>query len=267
MKNRSFWIGILLCAVLASAAFAQSADEVIGKYLEARGGLDKIQAVESARLTGTMSMGGQMEAPIVWMIKRPDKIRIEFTIQGQKGIQAYDGESGWSLMPFTGITDPVPMSAEEAAIFSEQADFDGPFVDSETKGYVIEYVGEEEIEGTAAHKLKVTNKHGDVSYVYFDAEHYLEIKTEGKRTVRGQEIEFEATQGDYKEVGGLMFAHSIENRPKGAPAGQTVTIETIELDVEIPDSDFAMPAVEKPAEAEETEETEATAEEPAEGSE
>jgi outer membrane lipoprotein-sorting protein len=255
MKNRSHGIAILLCAVLAPAAFAQSADEVIGKYLEARGGLDKIQAVETARLTGTMSMGGQLEAPIVWTVKRPDKIRIEFTVQGQTGVQAYDGTAGWSLMPFTGITDPQPMAAEEAAIFAEQADLDGPFVDSEKKGYVIEYVGEEEIEGTAAHKLKVTNKHGDVSYVFFDAEHYLEIKTEGMRTLRGQEIEFEATQGDYKEVDGLMFAHSIENRPKGAPAGQTVTIETVELNIDVPDSDFAVPEVEKPAEPAPTEET------------
>lgn len=261
MKNRSYGIGILLCAALAPATFAQSADEVIGKYLEARGGLDKIQAVQSARLTGTASAGGQEETPIAWTIKRPDKIRFEFIFQGQTGIQAYDGETGWSLMPFTGVTDPQPMSADEAAMFAEQADFDGPFVDSEAKGYVIEYIGEEEVEGTPAHKLKVTNKHGDVSYVFFDAAHFLEIKTEGKRTVRGQEFEFETTQGDYKEVDGLLFAHSIENRPKGAPVGQVITIETIELNVDVPDSDFAMPAVERPAETEET------AEEPGEGSE
>jgi outer membrane lipoprotein-sorting protein len=199
-------------------------------------------------------MGGQIEAPIVWTVKRPDKIRIEFTVQGQKGIQAYDGETGWSLMPFTGVTDPQPMGAEEAEMFAEQADIEGPFVESEKKGYVIEYVGEEEIEGTPAHKLKVTNKHGDVSYVFFDAEHHLEIKTEGKRTVRGMEVEFEATQGNYKEVDGVMFAHSIENRAKGAPVGQTVTIEKVELNVDVPDSDFAMPEPEEPAEAEEAEE-------------
>ena len=70
-----------------------------------------------------------------------------------------------------------------------------------------------------------------------------------------------ACQGDYKEVEGLMFAHSIENRPKGAPVGQTVTIDKVELNVDVPDSDFVMPEVEKPAEAEETEE------EPGEGSE
>lgn len=264
MKHRAYLVLILFCAVLAPAAFAESADEVVGKYLEARGGLDKIKAVDSARFSGRMSLGGQMEAPFVWTWKRPNKLRVEFTVQGQTGIQAFDGEQGWSLMPFMGITDPQPMAADETDVFGEQADLDGQFIDSAKKGYVIEYVGEEEVEGTPAHKIKVTNKHGDVTHVYFDAEYFLEIKSEGKRTLRGQEIEFEATQGDYKEVDGLMFAHSIESKPKGAPAGQTITFEKIELNVEVSDSDFAMPAVEKPAETEEVKEAE---KEPAEGSE
>jgi hypothetical protein len=264
MKHRTYRVWILFFAVLAPAAFAQSADEVLGKYLEARGGLDKIKAVDSARFTGTMSLGPDMAAPFVWTWMRPNKLRVEFTVQGQTGVQAFDGESGWTLMPFAGITDPLPMAEEEARVFEEQADLDGQFVDSEKKGYVIEYIGEEEVAGTPAHKIKVTNKHGDISYVYFDAEGSLEIKEEGKRTYRGEEIEFEVTKGDYREVDGLMFAHSIENRPKGAPAGQTVTFEKIELNVEASDSDFAMPAVEKPAGSEDVKES---AKEPAEGTE
>jgi len=261
MKNRKYPVWILFCAVLAPAAFAQSVDEVVGRHLEARGGLDRIKAVDSARFTGTMRVGGEVEAPFVWTWKRPNKLRVEFTIQGQTGIQVFDGESGWSLLPFMGITDPRPMAEEETNVFEEQADLDGQFIDSEEKGYAIEYIGEEEVEGTPAHMLRVTNKHGDVSYVYFDAGSYLEIKAEGKRIIRGQEVEFEASQGDYKEIDGLMFAHLIENKRKGAPAGETVTFEKIELNVEVPDSDFAMPAVEKPVETEET------VKEPAEGSE
>jgi len=255
MKHRAHLVWILSWAVLTPAALAQSVDEIVSEYLQARGGLDKIKAVDSARFTGKMSLGGQMEAPFVWEWKRPNKLRVEFTVQGQAGVQAFDGESGWSLMPFLGITDPQPMAEDEKGILEEKADLDGKFVDSAKKGYVIEYIGEEEIEGTPAHKLKVTNKHGDVSHFYFDAEHHLELKEEGKRTFRGQEIEFETTQRDYRQVDGLMFAHSIESKPKGAPEGQVITFETIELNVEVSDSEFAMPAVEKPAEVEQLGET------------
>jgi outer membrane lipoprotein-sorting protein len=232
--------------------------------LESRGGLDKIKAVDSARFTGTMSLGPDMEAPFVWIWMRPNKLRVEFTVRGQTGVQVFDGESGWTLMPFMGITDPLPMGEDEVGVIEEQSDLDGPLVDSEKKGYVVEYVGEDEVAGTPAYKIKVTNKHGDISYVYFDAEDYLEIKQEGERTLRGEEIEFEVTKGDYKRVDGLMFAHSVVNKPKGAPEGQTITFEKIELNVDASDSDFAMPAVERPPGPEEVEDA---AKEPAEGSE
>jgi hypothetical protein len=75
----------------------------------------------------------------------------------------------------------------------------------------------------------------------------VQIKAEGKRTMRGQEIEFEGAMGDYKEVHGLYFPYSLENKPKGAPQGSMITIDKYEFDVEIPDSTFTMPAP-KPAE-------------------
>ena len=54
-------------------------------------------------------------------------------------------------------------------------------------------------------------------------------------------VEFETIVSDYKEVGGLMIAHAIEARPKGASAGQAITVELIELNVEMADSLFVMP--------------------------
>lgn len=222
-----------------------SVDDLIAKNLAARGGADKIKAVKSAKLTGKMMMGPGMEAPFVWEWKRPNSFRTEFVFQGMTGIQAYDGTTGWSVMPFLGKKDPEKMSEEEMKDIDEQADFDGPFVDSKEKGVTVEYLGKEPIEGTDAYKLKVTRKNGDVTNVYLDAESYLEIKSTGKRTRRGQEFEFEASQGDYKKVGDVLFAHSMEFKPKGAPAGQTMTIEKIELNTEESADRFKMPEVKK----------------------
>ena len=258
MNRKSIALLASMIVVLATTAMADSLDEIVAKHLEARGGADKIGAIESARFSGTMSFGGgQMEAPFVMKWKRPNKLRFEIILQGMTGIQAWDGDSGWALMPFQGDTEPQPIPEDDAKDLEEQADFDGPFIGSEEKGYTIELVGEEEIEGTPAYKIKVTNKHGDVSHVYFDSEYFLEIKSEGKRNIRGQEVEYESTQGDYKEVDGLVFAHSFEQRAKGAPAAQQVlTIETIELGVEIADSEFEMPEAE---DADASEEPEAAA--------
>ena len=240
-------LGTVAGALISVAAVAQTVDEVIAKNVAARGGLERIKAVKSAVFTGRMSMGEGMEAPIVLKWKRPDRVRMEFTIQGMTGVQAYDGATGWQIMPFLGKNDAETMTAEDLREVQEQADaFEGPLVDYAAKGHQAELLGKEPVEGTEAYKVKLTKKNGEVTTYYLDAEAFLEIKTEAKRTRRGQEMEFESAVGDYKEVGGILFPHSIEVRPKGAPAGQTITIDKIELDGEIADGEFAMPAP-KPA--------------------
>ena len=131
-----------------------------------------------------------------------------------------------------------------------QADIDGPLVDYKAKGHQVELVGKEKVEGSDAWKLKVTLKNGDVQHIYLDADSYLEIRNESKRTIRGSETELENTIGDYKEVGGLLWPHSIQSGAKGRPEKQSFAFESIEVNPTIDDARFKMPApAAKPAEA------------------
>jgi outer membrane lipoprotein-sorting protein len=237
----------LLVAGLAGAAVqAQTADEIINKNLEARGGKDKIKAVQTARMTGKLVMGQGMEAPITMELARPNKMRMEFTLQGMTGIQAYDGKSGWSVMPFMGKTEPEKMSDDDVKQAEDMADMDGLLVDYKEKGHQVEYVGKEDVEGTPAHKLKVTKKNGDVVNVYIDAESYMEIKDAGKVKVRGQEIEGQTLFGDFKKVDGVVYPFSIEQKSSAGPGGMTISISKIEVNPTVDASRFAMPAA-KPA--------------------
>lgn len=235
---------LIVGTLAAAAASAQTADEVIEKYIQAMGGREKIKAVQSVRLTGKMDNGG-MQAPFTMEIKRPRKVRVEFTIQGMTGTQAYDGTTGWLVMPFMGKKDPEVMSADDLKDIDDQADIDGPLVDYKAKGHQVELIGKENVEGTPAWKLKLTRKSGDVSYVYLDADAYLEIKEEGKHTIRGQEMEYENTKGDYKTVEGLVFPFSLQSKAKGAPAGSTITLQKVEINPGLDDTRFVMPKVEK----------------------
>jgi outer membrane lipoprotein-sorting protein len=223
------------------AAVAQSLDEIIAKHIEARGGKAKMDTVKTARASGRMSVGPGMEAPFSIFWKTPTMVRMEFTIQGMTGIQAYDGTTGWSVMPFMGKTEPEKMSDEDLQNVIELADWEGPLVNWKAKGNQVELVGKEAVEGTQAWKIKITRKDGEVSYKYLDADAYLEIKEEGKRKVRGQEMEFETSVGDYKDVSGLMLAHSMESKAKGTPISQTMTIDKIEINPDLAESSFHMP--------------------------
>jgi hypothetical protein len=219
-----------------------SVDELIAKSIEARGGMEKMKAVQSIRMTGKMTMGQGLEAPMVLEMKRPKALRMEFTFQGMTGIQAYDGKAGWAVMPFGGKKDPEPMNAEDLQEADENADIDGPLVDYKSKGYTVELIDKEKVEGSDAWKIKVNMKNGTVRYIYLDADTMLEIKNEGKRMIRGSEIEFESTIGDYKEVGGLLFPYSIESGAKGHPEKQNIIIDKVELNPKLDDARYKMPA-------------------------
>jgi len=232
----------LALTMLSGLASAMTLDEIVAKAVEARGGRDAMLAVKTVKITGKVHMPNGMEAPLLWEWKRPDKLRSEVTIQGMQLIQAFDGKTAWMIVPFGGNTDPQEMPKEQAQRMEEQSDFDGPFLDGEKKGYKLELAGKVEEEGTEAYKIKVTNKFGDVTYYFLDTDYFLPFKTEGKRTIRGQEMEFESSIGDYKKVGNLTIPFSTEFKTKGAEQGQSVTFDKVDLNVDLDDSIFAKPA-------------------------
>lgn len=240
-KLTAFTAAAFLC-VAPAIAEEITIEQILESHYEAIGGLEAWSSVGSMKQVGKMSAPGGLEAPFTILAKAPDKARIEFTFQGMTGVQAADGEVAWQIMPFMGKTDPEPMPEDQARLMFESADFDGPLVDWEADGNRIDYEGTEEVEGTLTHKLKVTVPSGELRYYYLDAEHFLPIKSLTKTTLQGQETELENIYGDYKEVGGLVLAHSFEQRQPGAPAGQVFTIESIELNVEMADDRFSMPA-------------------------
>jgi hypothetical protein len=137
------------------------------------------------------------------------------------------------------------MPPEDTKQFEDQADFDGELVDWKAKGHTVELLGKEAVEGADAWKLRLTKKSGEVRYVYLEAESFLEIRSEGKRRMRGSEVETETTYGDYKEVAGLMMPHALESGPKGSPQRQKMTAEKIEVNVPLDDARFRMPEAKK----------------------
>ena len=241
--TRNLWLGFAVVGIgSAVGAAAQTADELIAKNVEARGGLEKIRAIASMRLTGTLSIG-DAKMPSVLEVKRPNKTRWEFTLDGQTAVQAYDGTTAWAVAPFAGKPDPEPMSAEDLKDMELQADMDGPLVDYRAKGHKVEVMGLEKIGGRDAWRLKVTLRNGDVRDVYLDLKTHFQIVTVARRMVNGRSAEIESELGDYRQVGDVMLPYFFETRARGVPQKQSLRFEKIELNVPIDDSRFRAPAV------------------------
>jgi len=236
-------VGIVVALLTVGGVSAEldGLDEVLSAHYKALGGVARLQNIKSARFLGVMSIGAEAEAPFVMTFKRPLKSRLEFTVEGLTGIQAFDGKTAWMMLPMLGQSEAREMPEGQALAMAEQADFDGPLVDWKSKGHQLALLGTEELESGQAYKIEVTLANGKVRNYFLDTATFLTVRQEGKVNVQGNEVEVETWLNNYKEAGGLMFPHLIESRAKEAPAGQRFAFDQIELDIDVSDDLFVMP--------------------------
>jgi hypothetical protein len=234
----------MLAAVscLSVLAYGQNAEELVNKNIQAKGGIEKIKAIKSIRLTGKLNGGGGFTAATLQENERPNLVRETFSLQGMTAVTAYDGTTGWQIQPFGGHKDPEFMGEDDLKDLLLDADFDGPLVDFKEKGNTVEFLGHDVVDGDDALRLKVTLKDGDIVYYYLDPDTFLEIRKEVQEFVRGSVRESVTEMGSYKPVAGVMYPYSISQGSKANPAAQTTTIEKIEVNVPIDKADFAVPA-------------------------
>jgi hypothetical protein len=244
-------------ALSAAAAPAQanlSAAEIISKNVAARGGLQAWRAVKTMSLSGKMGAGGnqrqtlqiptqgqaavvsakseqaelpsrrveEVYLPFLMDLARPRKMHFELDFNGQKALQVYDGVNGWKLRPYLNRLEVEPYTADEAKIAATQADLDGPLIDYAAKGTQVALDGTEKVEGRDTYKLKLTQKSGDVSYVWVDAQTFLETKVSGQpRRLDGTDHPVEVYYRDYRNVSGLQIPFVLETHVD--PVAKTAT--------------------------------------------
>jgi hypothetical protein len=223
------------------AAVAPTLAQVLARAYTARGGLLRLHALQGQRITGTISFGNDASGPFFVEFKRPLKMHMELVVQNQTMVRVYDGKEGWANNPFAGKPNPDSMTEDDLRNISEEADFDGPLVDYRKKGNQVELVGKDEVGDKDAWRVKMTTKNGDVRYYLFDATTFLLLKWEGQRQAQGKVIPVQSYFRDYRDVGGMKFAFAIDSGSSATDLTQKIIIEKIELNPQVPESEFAKP--------------------------
>jgi hypothetical protein len=238
---RKKWLFLVL-ALAPGLAVAQTADEVILKYIAARGGLSKIRAIRSERVVGSISFGPGTDGPLLVERERPLKMYLQLSVNGQTLIRSYDGKSsGWIYNPFVPSPSVQPMTENDLKNIFDEADFEGPFVDYKEKGNKIEYLGKVDVEGNPAQKLKLTNKNGEVSYYLFDVASNLPVKWEGTRKVGEKDVPWESYFRDFRDVSGFKYPFVIESDAPGTEQTQKIVSDKIEVNVPMDETHFGKP--------------------------
>ena len=241
-------ITLLVFAICASFTInAQTVDEILTNYFENIGGLENLKKIEGIKMTASVKQG--IEIPLEIVQLKNGKQYVKYSLQGKELMQGvFDGEILWSTNFQTMKAEKS--DAEAMANFKlDTNDFLDAFIDYKEKGYTVEYLGKETIDGTETFKIKLTKepitvdgkKEDSVSFYFFDTENYVpiavqnEIKSGPNKGMIGQ-----VTMSDYQEVDGIYFPFSLSQGVKGQP-GSPMTISKIELNPKIEDSVFAYP--------------------------
>jgi outer membrane lipoprotein-sorting protein len=247
MKTLKIGIVVLFMA-FALPTQAQTVDEILSSYFENIGGLEKLKAVKGVKMIAKVNQQG-MEIPLEILQLSDGRQMTSINFQGKEIKQGvFDGETLWSHNFMTMKAEKS--DAEATANFKLNSnDFPDSFVDYKEKGYTVELLGKETIDGAETFKVKLVkepvmvdgNQEDDVSFYFFDTENFVPIAIQSEvKSGPGKGAMSEVTMSDYQEVDGLYFPFSMTQGVKGQP-GSPLTIESIVLNPEVADDAFAFP--------------------------
>lgn len=226
---------LLLVGVMSVQA--QSVDEILAKHFETIG-QSKLSNVQTMQTEGKIVVQG-LEIPFNQKYKREGKFYMESSFQGMTMVQAFNGETGWQVNPLMGMTEPQDLSGMELKNALENSDIDGPLHNYAAKGHKVELLGNDTFEGADVFKIKLTKSDGTEATYFMDADNYVLLKTEVTMVVEGNTVTSSAIMGNYKEVDGIMMAHSITTSAMGQ--SMNLILDKVEFGVEVDDSLFTKP--------------------------
>ncbi|WP_144665509.1 outer membrane lipoprotein-sorting protein [Dokdonia sp. Hel_I_53] len=248
MKTIKFMVVAMIFSFVATTQ-AQTAEEIIANYFENTGGLDAWNSLEALKFEGAVKVQG-MELPMTMVQTKEGKQMTMAEFQGMKFYQGvFDGETMWN-------TNQMTMAAEKSDAETtanaklEMNDFADPFLNYLDKGYTVELVGKETVEGTETYKIRLTKEPimvdgketPSVGTYYFDTENFVPIVVEQEVSSGPMKGMVSQTKlSDYQEVEGIYFPMSITAGAKGQPGGQEIMIKSIEINPEVTDDMFAFP--------------------------
>lgn len=238
---------ILSCGQTASA---QTADDVIDKYLAAIGGRAALGKLTSRSTIGTMTLStpaGDISGPVELLNQQPNKtrmlIKMDLTSLGAGPMvvdQRFDGTSGYVLDSLRGNRDITGNQLENM----KNGVFPNPFLNYKERGVTVELAGKEKVGEREAYVLIFKPRTGSVGRQFIDAESYLPIKLVAKIEVpQVGEVEQTTEFSDYRDVDGIKIPFTV--KATSAVQSFTIAITKVEHNPKIDEALFSKPAADK----------------------
>ena len=238
---RKLFISIVLTAFALSSVQAQNLEQILKDHFKASG-QEKMTKVQTVVTVGKMTyVTAGMETSVTMYQSRPNKVRMEAQILGSRVVTTYNGTTGWMYAPAMGIAEPKEMESAEVNAVLQQVSFDSHLWNYKEKGNTLELAGSSD--DGSAHKLKMTQKDGEVMTILIDKKSHLMIGTITQPVMGTTETKLENTMKDYKAVKGIQTPYYSSTKVNGELM-MTMVIESIEYDKKIDPALFEKPVPE-----------------------
>jgi hypothetical protein len=244
----SAWLVLVaVLTVLSAGAQEPDVDEIARRYVEARGGLEAIRAIETLVYDGGLyrEEGTEGSGDAFMAFARP-YLRVVGNPESPGGfMEGYDG-AAWEWFADPGIVIRTVGAASGAA--RRGADFEGGLVGWREKGSTVELAGTEPVGGRKAYRLILTTRDGFARELFVDAESWLIVAERRSAPFHafGDPVTSEARIGDYRPVAGVLIPHRFVETviATGRPL-TSMQWSRIEANRELPRSWFSPPAFER----------------------
>lgn len=241
MKLRLTSILIALFLVSSTLVFAETAEEIMEKCIQAAGS-GKMKDVKSQIFEMKMSMMG-MEMPMKSYIRNPDDMRVEMSAMGMDIVTVINATAGW--MKQAGTVTDIP--ADQLDMYRKQLKQQTNFYSEDLFNYKgeggklrVTLLGKEKVDGKECYKIKNIDQDEKEALIFVECSNYLIAKVSSKQDMMGAETDVEVFMKDYKDIEGIKIPHLMEIKSGGELFG-TITIQNWKMNVPLDDKLFQKP--------------------------
>lgn len=233
---------LVLLGVLSVAAFSQTADEVINKFIAASGGKDKLNAINTLQYNQHITVKsamGNLDVPIQYYKEKNKFYRMQASMQfGGQTLNVFtvvNDTAGYIMMP------AIPMLGSEGGIKKmneserkmqayqlDAAGYFGNLVDYAAKGSTATLLKDDKVNKEDCYQIKLTMNTGQsLTYFISKATNLItRVDTKGDMAAsmsgmgsmlsgmggRVEKMEVSGIYSDYKDFNGIKFPTKIALR-------------------------------------------------------
>lgn len=209
---------------------------IFARYVEALGGEDVIHSYSSTTINGRFVLDAfGIEGAATIYSRAPNQVAQIIELGGFGTIQnGYNGDIGWSVDPLQGNS---LLEGDMLADMVQQADYYLPLNLGYSPGLSTEELSTNM--ESDAYKVKLTDERGKDTFLYFDAESGLMVRSDATATTPLGELPVTTYFGEYADFDGYMQPTSLTI----SQAGQefTIYVDSVEFDT-VTDAAFEPPA-------------------------